>query len=133
MTVREIIERHPRPISLDRDVLVRCIEECFDCAATCASCADACLGEPDVPELVRCVRLCLDGADVCDTTGRVVTRQTEPELGVARAAVEACVVACRACAEECDRHAAHHDHCRVSAGVCRSCEQACSDLLAAIG
>jgi hypothetical protein len=133
MTVGEIIDRHPRPISLDRSVLLPCIEQCFDCAATCSACADACLGEPDVPELVRCVRLCLDCADVCEATGRVVTRQTETDLGVVRAAVEACVVACAACAEECELHAPHHDHCRVSAEVCRSCEKACSDLLAVIG
>ena len=88
MTVREIIERHPRPLSLDRDVLLRCIDKCFDCAATCTSCADACLGESDVPELVRCVRLNLDCADVCEDTGRVVTRQTEPDLGLVRASVD---------------------------------------------
>ena len=133
MTVRDIIERHPRLIGLDGDVLLRCIDECFDCSATCTSCADACLGESDVPDLVRCVRLNLDCADVCDATGRVVTRQTEPDVGVVRAAAEACVVACRACAEECDRHAAHHDHCRVCAQVCRRCEKACSELLASIG
>ncbi len=39
----------------------------------------------------------------------------------------------RACAEECERHAAHHEHCRVGARVCRSCEAACDALLAAIG
>ena len=46
----------------------------------------ACLGESDVLELVRCVRLNLDCADVCDATAGVVTRQTEPDLGVVRAA-----------------------------------------------
>ena len=132
MTVTEIIERHPRAVSFDRDLLFRCIDECFDCSATCTACADACLGEPDVPEMVRCIRRCLDCADVCDAVGRVVTRQTEPDIGVIRAALEACVVTCRACAEECERHAAHHDHCRVCAEVCRRCEQACSDLLASI-
>ena len=128
-----MLAAHSRPININRAVLVECLRALHDCAFTCTSCADACLGESDVPELVRCVRLNLDCADVCDATGRVVTRQTEPDLGLVRAAVEACVVACRACAEECDRHAAHHDHCRVCAEVCRSCEQACSDLLAAIG
>lgn len=132
MTVREVIASHPRPASLDRDVLLRCIDECFDCAATCTSCADACLGEPDVTELVRCVRLCLDCADACDTTGRIVTRQTEPDLGVVRAVVEACATACRVCGDECERHAAHHEHCRISAQVCRRCERACNDLIAAI-
>ena len=45
-----MIKTHPQPSSLDRDALLRCIEDCIDCAATCTSCADACLGEPDVPE-----------------------------------------------------------------------------------
>jgi len=133
VTVREVIAVHPWPTSLDRDVLLRCIDECFDCAATCTSCADACLGEPDVAELARCVRLCLDCADACDTTGRIVTRQTEPDLGVVRAVVEACATTCRVCGDECERHAAHHEHCRISAEVCRRCERACNELLAAIG
>jgi hypothetical protein len=133
VTVREIIARHPRLGSLDRDVLLRCVDECFDCAATCTSCADACLGESDVLELIRSIRLNLDCAEICEAVGRVVTRQTEVDLGVVRAALEACVVTCRTCAEECERHAAHHDHCRVCAEVCLRCEQACSDLLALIG
>jgi hypothetical protein len=42
-------------------------------------------------------------------------------------------VACLACAEECDRHAAHHQHCRLCAEACRRCKKACDDLLATIG
>jgi hypothetical protein len=53
VTLREIIQTHPRPTSLDREAIVRCVTECLDCAATCTSCADACLAEPDVKELVR--------------------------------------------------------------------------------
>jgi hypothetical protein len=85
-----------------------------------------------VPELVRCVRLNLDCADICETTSRVLSRQTEPDLGVIRAAIEACIVVCGACAEECHRHAPHHDHCRVCEEVCRRCEQVCRDLLASM-
>jgi hypothetical protein len=132
VTVREIIERHPRPIRLDRDLLLRCIDECFDCSATCTACGDACLGEPDVSDLIRSIRLNADCADVCDAVGRVLSRQTEIDLGVVRAAIEACIVVCRACGDECQRHAMHHDHCRVCAEVCRSCEQACRDLLASM-
>ena len=132
MTVGEMLEAHPRPSALDRDLLVRCIEECIDCAATCTSDADADLAEPDVQEELRCIRLCLDCADVCDATGRILIRQTEPDVGVLRAAIDACVVACHACAEECDKHAAHHEHCRICAEVCRRCEQCCRDLLATI-
>jgi hypothetical protein len=132
MTVRELIETHPHPTSTDREVLVRCIEDCFECAATCTGCADACLAEDDVRELVRCIRLCLDCADACVATGRIVIRQTEPDFGVIRATIEACWTACRACGEECERHAHHHEHCRICAETCRRCEQACNDLLAAI-
>ena len=132
MTVEEMLRLHPQPLDVDRSLLLRCIEECVDCAATCTSCADASLGEDDVPELVRSVRLNLDCADSCETTGRIVIRQTQPDLAVTRAAIEECAIACRACAEECDRHAAHHEHCRVCADCCRRCEQACNDLVAAL-
>ena len=132
MRVRDMLEAHPRPSTLDRDLLARCIEDCIDCAATCTSDADADLAEPDVQEELRCIRVCLDCADVCDGTGRILIRQTEPDLGVLRAAIEACIVTCQACAEECDKHAAHHEHCRTCAEVCRRCEQSCKDLLATI-
>ena len=133
MTFREILSLHPNPSSLDRNALLRCIEECVDCAASCTACADACLAESDLPDLVRCVRLNLDCADACDATGRIVTRQTAPDLHLISATLEACAAACLACAEECDRHAAHHEHCRVCAAACRRCKQACDDLLATIG
>ena len=133
VTIREMLETHPQPASRDRDVVVRCIEACIDCAAACTSCADADLGERDLRELVRCIRLCLDCADQCESTGRIVTRQTASDVGVVRAAVEACVVACSACRKECERHAEHHEHCRICAQVCSRCEQACNDLLESIG
>ena len=132
MTFQQVFEVHPQPIGLDRAVLLRCVDECLDCAASCTSCADADLAEDDVSEMRRCIRLCLDCADACDVTARIVTRQTEPDLQVMRAMVEACVAACRACGDECERHAAHHEHCRICAEVCRRCEQACADLVAAL-
>jgi hypothetical protein len=47
--------------------------------------------------------------------------------------LEACAEACRICAEECERHAGDHEHCRVCAEACRRCEQACEDLRSSIG
>ena len=133
MTIRAMLEAHPGPRIGDLDALVRCIESCGECAATCTSCADADLGEAGVQDLVRCIRSCLDCADVCDATGRIVTRQTAPDVGVVRAALENCLVACRACRAECEHHAEHHEHCRICAEVCSRCEQACEGLLASIG
>jgi hypothetical protein len=133
MTFQDIIKAHPQPASLDRDVLLRCIEECRECAASCTACADACLGEKDVQELVRCIRLCLDCADACDATGRIVTRQTASAVRLIRAIIESCAVACLTCAEECDKHATHHEHCRICAEACRRCKQACDNVLSTIG
>lgn len=82
---------------------------------------------------MHCIRLCLDCADLCESTGRIVTRQTASDVSVVRAAVGACVVTCGACRKECVRHAEHHEHCRICARVCSRCEQACNDLLKSIG
>jgi len=133
MTFQDIIRLHPQPTTVDRDALLRCIEECRECAASCTACADACLSEDDVPELVRVIRLCLDCADACDATGRIVTRQAASDLGLIRAIIESCAVACLTCAEECEQHATHHEHCRLCAEVCQRCKQACDDLLSMIG
>lgn len=132
MTFQDIVNLHPRPTSVDRDALLRCIEECIECAASCVACADASLGEDDLPHLVRVIRLCLDCSDMCEVTSRVVTRQTTPDLRIVRAIVEACGAVCEDCAEECERHASHHEHCRICAEVCHRCEQACDDLLASL-
>ena len=133
MSIAEMIGTHPRPASGDREALTHCIEECYRCAAACTSCADACLAEETVNDLIQCIRLDLDCADLCEATGRILTRQTAADASVLRAAVEACSTACRACAAECERHAGHHEHCRVCAEACRRCEQACNDLLSSIG
>ena len=128
-----LVQANPNRPYVDANALAECIQACYDCAQACIADADADLGEQQGPEMLRCIRLCLDCAEVCDATGRIVTRQTEPNLGVVRAAVEACATTCRACGDECERHAPHHEHCRISAEVCRRCEQACRDLLATMG
>jgi uncharacterized protein DUF326 len=129
---QQMLETHPRTVQVDAAALIACIDACFDCAQSCTACADACLGEPDVQNQLRCITLCQDCADVCFATGRVLSRQTEfvPEL--ARPVVAACLEACGTCGAECERHADHHEHCRVCAEACRRCEQACEDALSAL-
>ena len=130
--IKEMLDAHPWPGHVDRDVLARCIEACFSCADTCTSCADACLSEDAVAELRKSIRLNLDCAEICSATGRVLTRQTEYDAPTSKALIEACREASRTCAEECERHATTHEHCRICAEACRACEQACRDLLAAM-
>ena len=108
------------------DVLAAAIQACFDCAQACTACADACLAESKVNDLVRCIRLNTHCADLCDTTGRLISRQGSPEL--IRAILQACVLACRLCAEECEKHVQMGmEHCRICAQECRRCEMACRE------
>jgi hypothetical protein len=128
-----MLETYPRDFNVERGVLSACIVACSDCATTCTLCADDCLSEQNVAELVKCIRLNLDCADICTATGRVVSRQTEYDANVTRAALQACIAACRSCGEECARHAGHGmEHCRICADECERCRQACEALLSAI-
>jgi hypothetical protein len=130
----QMLETYPADLGgVDREALTRCIDECFTCAQACTACADACLSEKSVADLTKCIRSNLDCADICDTTGRVLSRHTGYDANLTRATLEACATACKACGDECERHAGHHDHCRVCAESCRRCEQACRELLATLG
>jgi hypothetical protein len=130
---RQMLETSPRESDLDRELLVRCIEACYDCTDSCTQCADDCLAEESVQHLTTCIGLNLDCADICLTTGRVVSRQTGYDAAVTAAVLRACIQSCRSCAAECDIHAARGmKHCEVCAEECRRCEQACEELLAAV-
>ena len=133
MHVADMLKTSPSPLVIPKDSLVRCIEACFDCAQSCSACADACLGEQQIDMLRRCIRLNMDCADVCIATGRVLSRQQHPDVGLVRAQLESCMLACRACGDECAKHASQHEHCRVCADACRACAKACEDAIAALG
>jgi hypothetical protein len=129
---KQMLDTYPRDFNLDASLLAAAIDALSDCAQACTACADDCLSEEMVAGLTKCIRLNLDCADICTATLRVVSRQTEYDANVTRPLVEACVVACRSCGDECERHAEMHEHCRVCAEACRRCEQACNELLAAM-
>ena len=133
-TVEGMLETHPKNLGgIDRGKLRACIEACYECSQACTACADACLGEDMVADLVACIRTNLDCADLCAATGAVLSRQTGRDMAVTRTGLEACAAACRACGDECERHASMHEHCRVCAESCRRCERACRDLLESLG
>ncbi|MBJ6724508.1 four-helix bundle copper-binding protein [Geomesophilobacter sediminis] len=132
MKTQEMFTSHPRNIRFDLDQLTACISACTECADSCTVCADACLGEEKVQMLVRCIGLNQDCADVCGVTARILARQSESESLLLRLQLETCATACRICAEECDKHAEMHRHCRVCANSCRNCEDKCRVMLKAM-
>ena len=134
MTVAgKMLETYPKDLGhVDRNVLRECIEACVECAQACTACADACLSEDMVAELTKCIRSNTDCADICDTTGRVLSRHTGYDANITRSVLQACITACRSCGDECAGHADMHEHCRVCAEACRACEQGCQALLDSI-
>lgn len=132
MHVQEMLRTHPHVRGKANDALLRCIEHCFDCAQACVVCADACLGENKVELLKQCIRLDMDCADLCAATGNLASRRTGTNEAVLRMALQLCAEACRACGEECRRHADKHEHCRICAEACRACEAACREAAGTI-
>ncbi len=127
MKARQMLESHPDARAVPN--LVECIEACLQCAQCCTACADACLAEEDPSKLARCINTDLDCADLCVATANILTRRTEADAEIINAQLHACVVACRVCADECDKHAKHHEHCRICGECCRMCGELCRGLV----
>ena len=130
---RQLLDTYPGTVTADVGLLAATIDALSDCAQACTADADADLREQNLAEMVKCIRLCLDCADVCAATAGVVSRQTDYDAYVTRPLLEACVAVCKSCGDECQRHARHHEHCRVCEQACRRCEQACRELLGVLG
>ena len=126
---RQLLDTYPGAVIADAGVLAAAIDALSDCAQACTADVDADLSEHNVTDMVTCVRLCLDCADICTATTGVASRQASYDADVTRPLLQACIAICKSCGDECERHAPHHEHCRVCEQACRRCEQACRELL----
>jgi hypothetical protein len=131
-TTMPMLRTYPAETALDKGKLAAAIDALIACAQACTACADACLGEESPADLRTCIRTNLDCADICETTARVLSRQTAYNPAVTAVVLAACEAVCQACGDECASHAEMHEHCRICADACRACEKACHDLRAAI-
>lgn len=130
--VRQMFQTHPNPASDAGDEAFALVQAAAECTYTCTTCADACLEEEDPSSLRTCIRLNLDCAEICSVTAKLISRPGPQDPGLLRAQLEACATACRACADECDKHAGHHEHCRICAEACRACAEACDRMKGAL-
>lgn len=128
MSIIEMMKEHPDAGNGYDEALGQAIRHAMYCAAICNSCADACSGEE--MEMRRCIRLCADCADICTAFYRVASRQTSDNRATVRGMLEACIIACRVCAEECEQH--DNPHCRRCATMCRECLEDCEKALATL-
>ena len=112
---------------MSHDQNQRLMDALAKCAAECSHCATACLKEQDVKMLERCIRLDLDCAEICESATGFVARGSEHAEHILRV----CAEICNACAEECEKHGHHMDHCKRCAEACRACAEACEAGVAA--
>ena len=129
---RQMLDTYPGTVNVDAGVLAAAIDALSDCAQACIADVDADLSEQNLAEMVTCIRLCLDCADICTTTLGVTSRQADYDANITKPLLQACAAICHSCGDECERHAPHHEHCRVCEEACRRCEQACQELLDAL-
>ena len=99
-----------------------CVENCFEAAATCEWCADACAGHGE--EMAECIRLCRDVADQTTLHARFMARDSDYSSRLA----EDCADLCQECADECSQH--DHDHCQLCADVLEKCAESCRSMAA---
>ena len=92
-----------------------------NCAAECNHCTSACLEEQDVKMLAKCISLDMDCAAICTLTASLIARGSEHGKHL----LKECAEVCNACADECEKHADHMDHCKKCAEACRACATAC--------
>jgi len=130
-TIQQMFDAHPDTVETDGQLAARCVRACSECVDVCTACADACISEKKT-DLAKCIRLNLDCADICAVTGRLIARPSQSDAPMLRALLEACVLACRACSDECQRHGKHMEHCRICSEACDRCAVACLDMLAVI-
>lgn len=127
MTLADALAHHPARPTFDLPELLRAIEACQQCTTLCTLCADSDLAR-DTTEMHDCIRHCLDCATIAAATAEILARPT-PSGDAWEAQIQACVIACRECAVECESH--DHACCQACAAACRECEQALQQLLAA--
>lgn len=101
----QMLDSHPAAaFPTANEAIAECIQACVECAQACIACADACLAETMVADLVRCITTDLNCADICESTGRVLTRQAGADQAMIFRMLQSCAAACKACGDECETH-----------------------------
>lgn len=96
-----------------------CRETCQKCATACDQCASVNLLDDNKESTRASIQLALECALLCDTTTRILERESK----FADAVCLACAELCRECAEECRKHSEQHFH--DCADACDACATEC--------
>lgn len=125
----QMLQARPDERGVDHAVLAEALDALNDVALAATNCADSCLLVE--PPAITCVQACSDAADVAAVTARVLSR-TGPTVEGSRRLLDAAAMVLSECAEQCEEHAAHHQHCRVCADACHRAQRAVAQLQAEV-
>lgn len=125
----QMLKTHPQQSTMSTREILDCLEACMECQEICNACADACVGEENVSTLSRCIRLNNDCADICEMAGRILSRQNSTDWDLVESVLSNVILASNLCADECEKHEGHHEHCRICAEVCRNCAEVCHGMI----
>ena len=125
MSIKEMISEHPNVGDGYNEQLGEAVKHAMYCAAICNSCVDACNAEQ--MDMSECIRKCSDASDICQAVSTVAARRTHGNMVVIKSLLEACIIACKVCAEECAKH--DNPHCRRCEQMCRECMEDCNKAL----
>ncbi|GAA2297795.1 hypothetical protein OKJ48_42630 [Streptomyces kunmingensis] len=130
--IRELIESVGSRLSVDSAILARAVTAVSACEQSSAACAAGMLADKDADSLRDAIVQNLDCADVSSTTSRLLLRGDDAQRPLLAAQTEACLIACRDAREQCGRHAAHREHCRICSETAGRAAEACEELLSVL-
>lgn len=107
------------------DQMKKCIENCTKCAIFCEHMTQHCLkkgGEHADPDHIRLLQDC---ADICNTSARFMSRDSNLHFRTC----EVCSEVCSACADDCDR-LDDDEMMKKCAEICRDCASSCQQMAA---
>lgn len=125
--VTQMLEARPDERDIDNAPLALAIDALQDVAAASASCADACLSEPDIARRADCIRACTDGADVAVAVAKVLSRSGPTSVGT-RALVAATAKLLSELATVTAEHGDMDKHCRITSETATRAQQALQSL-----
>jgi hypothetical protein len=111
-------------MAMDMKLMQECIEACSAAEQAALMCADAGSGD----NMGRMMSMCANTADMANTMMRMMMRPMGYDAASMMGMLEATMMMCRACADECMMHAEMSDHCRMCAEVCTNAVAACEAL-----
>jgi hypothetical protein len=103
------------------------IKECTDCAQTCRACAEA--HADNAKKFAKYIAACLECAETCEATAKALLLHKNGIKNIQQAQLEACVIACRLCAQICERLGEKIECFKACAESARRCEEIMRALL----